>query len=208
MSTPRALNTIAQGPFATEITTSLNPIPGHSTCGASKITGATSGTAKKATLVAVQMAGYVESEIASIFDFVLRDILSKLRQKKSVVSISWGRQLLDPKRPTPDWAAVQMQIRRLIENDVVVVCAAGNGAVVTPHNPVARPYIDTAPAVFSPTLPIIVVGACDNTGTKADFSQGGLLTVTVLAPGVDVQCADLAMGLTTMSGTSFCECNS
>ncbi len=151
------------------------------------------------------MAGYVESEIASIFDLVLRDIRSKLRQQKSVVSISWGKQLLDRRMPTPDWAAVQLQLKHLIENDVVVVCASGNGAVVTPNNPVARPYVDTAPAVFAPTLPIIVVGACDNTGAKADFSQGGLLTTTVLAPGVDVQCADLGMGLTTMSGTSFCK---
>lgn len=94
-----------------------------------------------------------------------------------------------------------------MQNDVMVVCVAGNSTVVTPHNPIARPYIDTAPAVFSPTLPIIVVGACDYTGTNADFSQGGLLTVTVLAPRVDVQCADLAMGLTTMS-TSFCKCHS
>lgn len=52
--------------------------------------------------------------------------------------------------------------------------------------------------------PIINVGAVDNTGKNASFSQGGPL-VHVMAPGQQVQCAanSYLFGTQKQDGTSF-----
>ena len=60
----------------------------HRTATVSKVTGQQCGTAKKVTLLVVKMGRMSLTETATIFDFVLQDILSKKRQKYGVVTAS------------------------------------------------------------------------------------------------------------------------
>lgn len=67
--------------------------------------------------------------------------------------------------------------------------------------------INTYPAIFGRNKDIIIVGAVNNDGDRADFSQGhdGDNVLTLSAPGVNVECAANAGGSATgfLSGTSF-----
>ena len=178
----------------------------HSTCVASKAAGQRYGSAKKATLVVVKMTGFVRMEIYSIFDTVWKDIQQKKRQKKSIVTISWGtKDPTDLKDVPSHWQQARMDIERLMKNDVIVVTSAGNDAEKE-HDGKKRTEVDQAPAIFaSDDYPIIVVGATDNAGNKAAFSQGGN-KVAILGPGVDIECQDRSLRQPWItSGTSFCK---
>ena len=74
---------------------------------------------------------------------------------------------------------------------------SGNNAT-TP----GRADVDTLPAQWeSPAIPLVVVGAVDNAGAIAPFSQGPT-HVTVWAPGFPIQCAR-RYGFHMGSGTSL-----
>lgn len=92
-------------------------------------------------------------------------------------------------------------LTKLIEEDVVVVSTAGNGGRIDQAVEVNR-----YPALFAAKgMPIIVVGAVDNWGRNATFSQGGPL-VSVMAPGHNIECASNRFpGKQIQSGTSFGE---
>ena len=63
------------------------------------------------------------------------------------------------------------------------------------------------PAIFANELPIIVVGAVNNFGYPAAFSQGGPL-VTTYGPGVNILCAGIGNNeYHYVEGTSFCTCH-
>jgi serine protease len=76
------------------------------------------------------------------------------------------------------------------EQGVAVVKAAGNDAVVADFDPMNR------------SDKILVVGACDPEGRRADFSNFGE-EVDVYAPGTDILSASADGGLVEMSGTSM-----
>ena len=90
-----------------------------------------------------------------------------------------------------DNPAVRDAIGYAIERNVVVVAAAGNR--FADGNP--RPY----PASYDGVLG---VGAIDETGTRATFSQVGPW-VDLVAPGVGVLAATAGPGHTKLDGTSY-----
>ena len=177
---------------------------GHSTCTASKAAGQRWGAAKKSKLVVVKMTDLDESETETVFDVVWKDIKKKQRQKKSVVTISWGTKQANSNNRY--WRSAKSDIQNLLNNDVIVVCAAGNSAQSRDDEGNLRKDVDTAPAVYSGSdFPLIVIGAVDNAGNRAAFSQGGP-RVKTHAPGVKVECANsLGTSPRTDSGTSFCK---
>jgi len=72
--------------------------------------------------------------------------------------------------------ALQVAMDALEAAGILVVCAAGND-----NQDIDT--VDQSPTTFS-NGNIIVVGACNNDGTKAGFSSFGVATVDVFAPGV------------------------
>ena len=99
-----------------------------------------------------------------------------------VVIVPKGRKL-SPGRIPPDVNRIQEIIQEIFDSGGVVVTAAGNAGATA-----GRSQVDMVPADWnSPNFPIIVVGAVDNEGNVAPFSQGGP-KVTIHAPGVGVSC--------------------
>ncbi|KAL9606738.1 MAG: hypothetical protein Q9179_000094 [Wetmoreana sp. 5 TL-2023] len=175
---------------------------GHSTYATSKAAGLIYGAAKRAELVAVKMRDLKLAEVSSVLDSVLRDILQRDLQNKSVVSILWTSKVpLNPSNLPRAWQAVQTQLQHLYDKNAVVVVAAGN---IGPDAP--RSNVDLGLAVLgSPIGPLIVVGNAYNHGRPYEASKSGPL-VTVWAPGEAVRCAASSGSPTrsiTQTGTSF-----
>ncbi|KAL0937333.1 subtilisin-like protease [Colletotrichum truncatum] len=94
----------------------------------------------------------------------------------------------------------------MIKEDVIFIAASGNdNREEVDDGKVAALDVDSWPPLLAGSgVPIINVGAVDNTGKNASFSQGGPL-VHVMAPGVQVQCAANSFFSNTqkLDGTSF-----
>ena len=99
-------------------------------------------------------------------------------------------------------------IAKLMLDDVIVICSAGNNALERDQNGALRSNVDTAPAVFeTDDYPLIVVGATDFAGNEADFSQKGD-KVKILAPGAGIHCLEKGQrdpSTTPRDGTSYCK---
>lgn len=161
----------------------------HSTATASKAAGQKYGTAKFAKLVAVKMRDLDLSEQANVFGQVWEHIKTHGRQKRSIVTMSLGsRDPVDPNNLSEFRQRQKDGIKLLLDNDIPVVLSSGNDAREEDKNGNKRTNIDSAPAIFEgPDFPLIVIGATDNTGQPANFSQGGD-HLTISAPGVKVNC--------------------
>ncbi|QKX61405.1 uncharacterized protein TRUGW13939_08553 [Talaromyces rugulosus] len=141
---------------------------GHGTCILSKIAGPRYGVAKKVDVVIVKtFSGEFDKEmqdfeVISVWSAVKQDIENNNLQGKAVVNYSGGG------------------IAR--HNNVPIICSAGNdGWNQSP--------IQHYPACMSDGVDgIIVVGATDNEGRIAAFSQTGP-EVSVFASGVNVPCS-------------------
>ena len=161
-----------------------------------------------ATLVIVKMYDSSLREIGSVFRTVWEHIKLHNRQKQSVVTVSWNSS--DDEKVDLDDLMVahdeqKRQIQTLMDNGVIVVVAAGNKADKEDSDGNLRPNIDMTPAIWEgPDYPLIVIGATDNTGEQADFSQGGE-HLTISAPGVDIRCHHKSQQFTPYvdSGTSL-----
>ena len=95
------------------------------------------------------------------------------------------------------WIRVKEIIKEIFEAGSIVVVTAGNYAEAP-----GRSNVDTIPASWaSSEFPLIVVGAVDNLGNRASFSQTGSNLVTMHAPGVGVSCPHSEQH--EFSGTSF-----
>lgn len=179
----------------------VNPEPRHGTAVAGMAVGKNLGVASSANLVSVAEAGEEEDGIMDSLTQTYNDIISKGRQGKAVVNISWGIPRED--REAPDyWMATAMQ--KFIDIGVVPVCAAGNdgdeGGLID----------DVIPAFYGTTMDgVIVVGAVDDLGQRWDGTQKCHFTntdstcLTAYAMGVDVMLADGNGGYRTSSGTSY-----
>ena len=90
---------------------------------------------------------------------------------------------------------IENAINDAVKKGITVVVAAGNGDKTT------RLPADTANIIPAKYDNVIVVGALDETGTKASFSNYGD-SVDVIAPGVKIPSAYKEGGYKTSSGTS------
>ena len=136
------------------------------------------------------LAGFGETMWA--FDAIHTDIRNSPRAPAAVILFPWTTYQADPN----PWTFIKTFFQQIFDLGGTILVPSGNNAL-TP----GRQDVDTLPAAWeSPTFPLIVVGAVDNTGNIASFSQGPT-HVTVWAPGVNVQCAK-RYGFRSASGTS------
>lgn len=177
---------------------------GHGTATFSKIVGNTYGSNRGSKAIVVKMASGAISEQVDVWNQIWSDISSKPeRKKKSIVTYSMYSQNKpqDPNNLSKGRQQQKAQMKKLMDHDVPIVGIAGNDAQQS-----GRANVDTAPGVYvGPNFPLILVGATDNAGKKAPFSQSGNL-VTLLAPGVKVPCLDYKEDSTKPvleDGTSF-----
>lgn len=83
----------------------------------------------------------------------------------------------------------QLQVLWLAENDIILVCAAGNGG--TDGRGDSNDLVPQYPASYGGES-IISVAAVDQHGRLAPFSNFGLRSVDLAAPGVDIFGADVS----------------
>ncbi|KXH25454.1 hypothetical protein CSIM01_09248 [Colletotrichum simmondsii] len=150
----------------------------HGSCVASKAAGPAYGTAKGADLIAVKLPGTLSlSAIFTALIEISNDVFQKKLEGKAVINMSLGSPLM--------------------AEDIVIVTASGNDAQYGVDD------VTEYPALFGPTTDIIVVGATENDGYRAFFSQGTGDQLTVSAPGF-VDCASgRSAGSQELYGTSF-----
>ncbi|TDZ18873.1 Subtilisin-like protease 2 [Colletotrichum orbiculare MAFF 240422] len=174
---------------------------GHGSCAGSKVNGPKYGVAKKASLVVVK-AGTSSVDTNDALDKILQDVRAKKLQGKAIVNFS--RCIEAPSAFNQKMIA--HYVKELIREDVIFIVAAGNDdreEVLDGKEKAAD--VNSWPALMAGDgVPVINVGAVDNAGKNASFSQGGPL-VHVMAPGVQVQCAanSYFYGTQKKDGTSF-----
>ncbi|KAK1999911.1 subtilisin-like protein [Colletotrichum falcatum] len=191
-----------------------NDVVNHGSCVASKAGGPIYGVAKDIDIVVVKVPR--NRHISSVFTAIIEinnDIIKKKLKGKAVINMSLGHSI-----PDHLVSAYEQLVVALMAEDVVIVTASGNDAVSKLKRGILRPMITTLmlaqeqgindvteyPALFGPTTDIIVVGAVDNDGYRASFSQGTGSQLTVSAPGY-VECANGRKSPDTQRrfGTSF-----
>jgi len=104
-----------------------------------------------------------------------------------IISASWGG--------TQKSRALEAVIRKAYENDILFVAAAGNASVDNDRNP-HYPSSYNVPNVIS-------VAALDRNDQLAAFSNYGVKSVAIAAPGVDILSTWLGNGYEEKSGTSM-----
>ena len=134
------------------------------------------------------------------------DAVQKDRQNKSIVTISWSIHwqtiLAADARLHRD---METSLQKLSSLGIIVICAAGNHALQEFGSTSAlRTAVDTYPALFTDYT--IAVGNCDDYGRRWATSQT-TSDRQVYAPGVNIQCADVASNeaYRTSTGTSYCK---
>ncbi|KAL1875232.1 hypothetical protein Daus18300_003303 [Diaporthe australafricana] len=174
---------------------------GHGSCAGSKVNGPKYGVAKQANLVVVKASTNIDETLDSL-NKILEDVRSKKLQGKAVVNFS--RSIANPSKFTQKM--MEYYINEMIKEDVVFVTASGNDDrdEVADGKESALDVDSYPPLMAASGAPIINVGAVDNTGKNASFSQGGPL-VHVMAPGEQIQCAANSFFSSTQKqdGTSF-----
>ncbi|KAK1470308.1 hypothetical protein CCUS01_06410 [Colletotrichum cuscutae] len=177
----------------------------HGSCVASKAAGPAYGTAKGADLIAVKLPGTLSlSAIFTALIEISNDVFQKKLEGKAVINMSLGSQHVNhpPMAGIPDklsstTTAYKLLLVALMAEDIVIVTASGNDAQYGVDD------VTEYPALFGPTTDIIVVGATENDGYRAFFSQGTGDQLTVSAPGF-VDCASgRSAGSQELYGTSF-----
>ncbi|OLN86981.1 Subtilisin-like protease 3 [Colletotrichum chlorophyti] len=168
----------------------------HGSCVASKAAGPTYGTAKEADVIAVKLPG--DLSISAIFTALVEisnDVYQKKLEGKAVVNMSLGSRI--PHALSTTVTAYKLLLVALMAEDIIIVTASGNDAQYGIDD------VTEYPALFEPTTDIIVVGAVENDGYRAFFSQGPADQITVSAPGF-VECASgKNSGSQDLYGTSF-----
>ena len=169
----------------------------HGSCVASKAVGWRNGVSKNSRLI-IMKASHSVSDNNWAWAAALDDIIRKGRQGRAVVLYARSyTQLYTLESALPsDLTSVRELLYELIDESVVVVTSAGNDALKR------SPKIDTVPAIWSPIMPILVVGAVTTGGQIAKFSQWINPDPVIWAPGDTVQCANGLSSSQTASGTS------
>ncbi|KAK2008088.1 subtilisin-like protein [Colletotrichum eremochloae] len=172
---------------------------GHGSCVASKINGPKYGVAKKASLVIVKAGPNVGDTLDGL-SLILQDIRKNKVQGQAVVSFS--RSLANLRRYQK--TMMRSYIEEITKEDVVFITAAGNDNRAAVSVPTSVDVYRWPALLAEDGVPIINVGAVDNTGKNFSLSKRGPL-VHVMAPGVQVHCAANSDTFETqrMSGTSL-----
>ena len=207
-----------------------NPTPetetdeiGHGTCVAAKAVGGPRGVSKDSDLVIVKDPSFAQSddtrsrtdgfELLSGFSLILEDMESRGPDVPKVLVLAQSCTCLEPEyfanttnvtllgQDLEDNIVLFFQLRNLFEliiaHGATIIATAGNQAHV------GRPEVDSYPALFAETLPLIVVGSADIKGRQSIFSQAGPL-VSVYASGENIQCpTESGTNIRYVSGTSF-----
>ncbi|GKT70740.1 LOW QUALITY PROTEIN: subtilisin-like protease [Colletotrichum tofieldiae] len=168
----------------------------HGSCVASKSTGPAYGTAKDANMIMAKLPR--DLSISAIFTLLVEisnDVFQKGIEGKAVINMSLGSRI--PEKLSSTTTAYKLLLVALMAEDIVIVTASGNDAQYGIDD------VTEYPALFGPTTDIIVVGAVENDGSRAFFSQGTGDQLTVSAPGF-VDCASgRSSGSQELYGTSF-----
>ncbi|KAK7730529.1 hypothetical protein SLS63_005774 [Diaporthe eres] len=174
---------------------------GHGSCAGSKVNGPKYGVAKQVNLVVVKASINIDETLDSL-NKIIEDVREKKLQGKAVVNFS--RSIANPSKFTQKM--LEYYVNEMIKEDIVFVTASGNDdrEEVADGKASALDVDSYPPLMAASGTPIINVGAVDNTGKNASFSQGGPL-VHVMAPGQQVQCAANSFFSSTQKqdGTSF-----
>ncbi|GKT94363.1 alkaline proteinase [Colletotrichum tofieldiae] len=147
----------------------------HGSCVASKSTGPAYGTAKDANMIMAKLPR--DLSISAIFTLLVEisnDVFQKGIEGKAVINMSLGSRI--PEKLSSTTTAYKLLLVALMAEDIVIVTASGNDAQYGIDD------VTEYPALFGPTTDIIVVGAVENDGSRAFFSQGTGDQLTVSAP--------------------------
>ncbi|KAI7785072.1 hypothetical protein LA080_008107 [Diaporthe eres] len=192
---------------------------GHGSCAGSKVNGPKYGVAKQVNLVVVKASINIDETLDGL-NKIIEDVREKKLQGKAVVNFHArvcvpipqlvSNHLLiclavaNPSKFTQKM--LEYYVNEMIKEDIVFVTASGNDdrEEVADGKASALDVDSYPPLMAASGTPIINVGAVDNTGKNASFSQGGPL-VHVMAPGQQVQCAANSFFSSTQKqdGTSF-----
>lgn len=169
----------------------------HGSCVASKAVGWIHGVSKNSRLVIVKAShDLVDNEWA--FAAAYDDILQKGRIHKSVVLYARTSDTIytvDSELP-PHWAGIKDLVTDMLASGIIVVAGAGNEGKDYDH-------VNTVPAIWGESLPLIVVGAVSVVGKIASISQSLFNDErNIWAPGENANCATGLAGEQTVSGTS------
>lgn len=171
---------------------------GHGTCVTSKIVGGLLGVDKFANIIMVKTMGWVSSVLDALSKIIL-DIERRtglLMKGRVVINISFG---WDGDFGENEGRLKDLLIRLITDFQAVIVVGAGEDK--TRKNGQVQSY----PALFSPGLPIIVVGSVQGYGGETlDWSRLGS-AITTSAPAY-VRCAQPSPGAhnnALYSGTGY-----
>lgn len=103
-----------------------------------------------------------------------------------VINLSWGT--------TAESMALKDAIQRAIKRQIVVVCSAGNSG----KDLSTEPYYPSSFALKG----LIAVGASDNFDELASWSNWGMGSITVAAPGKNILTTQMGGGYWNVTGTS------
>ena len=118
--------------------------------------------------------------------WVINAINYAVEKKVDIISMSLGMSNDDPK--------LEKAIKNAINNNILVVCAAGNEGDGN-----ANDFEYSYPASY---VDVISVGAVDKKGVPASFSNSNLV-VDLVAPGVDIVSTYPNNQFASLSGTSM-----
>lgn len=169
---------------------------GHGTCVASKIAGGLVGVDKSANIIMVKTMGWVSSVLDALSKIILDIQRRAVPQGRVVINISIGWD--------GDFGENEGKLKDLVirlVNDFQAVIVVGAGEDKTHKNG----PVDSYPALFSPGLPIIVVGSVQPYGgATLDWSRSGS-AITTTGPAY-VRCAEASPGFhnsARYSGTGY-----
>ncbi|EAA28983.1 subtilisin-like protein [Neurospora crassa] len=163
---------------------------GHGTHVTGTLISKTYGVAKNATVICVKVfhgGGSANTIVMDGFEWAVKDIIAKKRQRNSVINMSLGCDRSEAFNAIVDAA---------YDQGILTVVAAGNE-----NQPAALVSPASSARAFS-------VGAIDNKNTRAYFSNYGAI-VDIFAPGVNIVSTYIGKKdgdnnrTMTMSGTSM-----
>ncbi|KAK2016076.1 subtilisin-like protein [Colletotrichum eremochloae] len=184
----------------------------HGSCLQSLVNGPNFGAAKAADIVIVKVGEDRDRSLENIiFGLVLiyQDVVKNKLQGKAVVTMALGTKAFSPGIPflgiQPDFLlkdeapAYKSALQFLIEEDVVVVAASGNGR----QSHLGGDTITDYPALLGQDMDVITVGAVDVTGKRTDYSQGLPPELDTSAVGTTICASNNGNADVEKSGTSM-----